>query len=91
MGKLFQFHGFNTAQGKWLNYLGKQKAKDAAVNILLNGGKKYNKERRGKTKTANNKRRRKRNKLRRMGAQNQPQENAVVARNETIQRYIITF
>ncbi|KAI9364181.1 hypothetical protein BD770DRAFT_462786, partial [Pilaira anomala] len=59
MDKLFQFYGFNTPQGKWLNYLGKQKAKNAAVNILLNEGKKYNKERGGKTKTANNKRRRK--------------------------------
>jgi hypothetical protein len=63
MGRLFDFYGSNTTKGTWLNYLGKQKAVDAAVNILINGSKKYNKKRRNKKKTRKNRKRRKINRM----------------------------
>ncbi|KAG2233119.1 hypothetical protein INT48_005863 [Thamnidium elegans] len=44
MNALFNFYGYNTAKGRWQNFLSKQKAKESAVNILLNGGLKYNKK-----------------------------------------------
>ncbi|GAA5811153.1 hypothetical protein MFLAVUS_004583 [Mucor flavus] len=50
MNTLFDFYGFETFKVKWLNYLSSQKAIQESVNILINGGKKYNKGRRKKTK-----------------------------------------
>lgn len=41
--RLSGFYGFSTTEDRWLNRLGTQKAAAAAVNILLNGGPKYNK------------------------------------------------
>ncbi|KAI7903781.1 uncharacterized protein BX663DRAFT_505200 [Cokeromyces recurvatus] len=58
MNTLLNFYGFETSKIKWLNYLSSQKAIQESVNILINGGKKYNKSRRKKTKE-NKKRRRK--------------------------------
>ncbi|KAI8980984.1 hypothetical protein BDB01DRAFT_177816 [Pilobolus umbonatus] len=50
MNTLFDFYGFETSKVKWLNYLSSQKAIQENVDILINGGKKYNKGRRKKTK-----------------------------------------
>ncbi|KAK4521625.1 uncharacterized protein ATC70_004155 [Mucor velutinosus] len=45
MDTLFAFYGFSTAK-HWFNlYQGKQRAPDMMVNMLLNGGAKYNKKR----------------------------------------------
>ena len=66
LGDLFRFYGFNTCEDRWLNYLAKQRSKEEAVNVLINGGKKYNRTRRKKKKTSRNKSRRRdnrRNKL----------------------------
>lgn len=58
MVTLFNFYNFNTARLRWCNYIGSQYAIDSAVNILINGSKKYNKNRRNRTKQ-NKKRREK--------------------------------
>ncbi|KAI7905018.1 uncharacterized protein BX663DRAFT_585107 [Cokeromyces recurvatus] len=50
MNTLLTFYGFETSKIKWLNHLSSQKAIQESVNILINGGKKYNKSRRKKTK-----------------------------------------
>ncbi|ORE07898.1 hypothetical protein BCV72DRAFT_204608 [Rhizopus microsporus var. microsporus] len=50
MDSLFNFYNFETTKLKWLNYIGSQEAIQESVNILLNGGKKYNKSRRKNTK-----------------------------------------
>ncbi|KAI8880210.1 hypothetical protein K501DRAFT_302399 [Backusella circina FSU 941] len=55
MNVLFDFYSFRTAAIKWRNYVGSQKRIQDAVNILLNGSKKYNKDRR---KQKNRKRKR---------------------------------
>ncbi|KAI7875521.1 uncharacterized protein EV154DRAFT_486696 [Mucor mucedo] len=47
---LFSFYNFQTARVKWCNYIRKQRALQDAVNILINGSKKYNKGRRKKTR-----------------------------------------
>ncbi|KAI7903542.1 uncharacterized protein BX663DRAFT_506810, partial [Cokeromyces recurvatus] len=52
MSRLFEFYGFNTARYGWKNYVGSQIAIETSVNILLNGGNKYNKDRRKNTKKA---------------------------------------
>ncbi|KAI7865456.1 uncharacterized protein EV154DRAFT_557220 [Mucor mucedo] len=41
-GTLFNFYNFQTARVKWCNYIGKQRALQDAVNILINESKKYN-------------------------------------------------
>ncbi|KAI7889213.1 uncharacterized protein EV154DRAFT_592502 [Mucor mucedo] len=53
---LFSFYNFQTARVKWCNYIGKQRALQDAVNILINGSKKYNKGRRKKTRKNKRKR-----------------------------------
>ncbi|KAG2191036.1 hypothetical protein INT47_006012 [Mucor saturninus] len=53
---LFNFYNFQTARVKWCNYIGKQRALQDAVNILINGSKKYNKGRRKKTRKNKRKR-----------------------------------
>lgn len=50
MNVLFNFYSFDTARINWCNYIGSQRAIENAVNILLNGSKKYNKGRRARTK-----------------------------------------
>ncbi|PHZ13490.1 uncharacterized protein RHIMIDRAFT_120768 [Rhizopus microsporus ATCC 52813] len=50
MDSLFNFYNFETTKLKWLNYIGSQEVIQESVNILLNGGKKYNKSRRKNTK-----------------------------------------
>ncbi|KAL7318631.1 hypothetical protein PS15m_001849 [Mucor circinelloides] len=59
MNTLFDFYGFDTSEVKWLNYLSSQQVIEESVNILINGGKKYNKSKRKKTRT--NRKRRRRN------------------------------
>ncbi|KAI9257863.1 hypothetical protein EDC94DRAFT_586320 [Helicostylum pulchrum] len=66
MADLFEFYGFNTSKMRWLNYMAEQKAQDAPVIILINGGKKYNKKRRKRPKTAKNKRQRRNNRNNRL-------------------------
>lgn len=56
MNTLFNFYSFQTARIKWCNYIGKQRALQDAVNILINGSKKYNKGRRKKTRKNKRKR-----------------------------------
>lgn len=56
---LENFYNFQTARIHWSNYIGKQRAIEQAVNILVNGSTKYNKTRRKKTR----RNKRKRNKL----------------------------
>ncbi|KAI7899746.1 uncharacterized protein BX663DRAFT_520300 [Cokeromyces recurvatus] len=58
MSRLFEFYGFNTARYGWKNYVGSQIAIETSVNILLNGGNKYNKNRR-KNMKRNRRRKRK--------------------------------
>ncbi|KAI7902028.1 uncharacterized protein BX663DRAFT_531442 [Cokeromyces recurvatus] len=43
---LFNFYSFETARINWLNYVGSQHTVKKAVNILINGSKKYNKKKR---------------------------------------------
>lgn len=50
MNVLFDFYSFRTAATKWYNYVGSQKRIQDAVNILLNGSKKYNKDGRRRQK-----------------------------------------
>ncbi|GAA5812996.1 hypothetical protein MFLAVUS_006462 [Mucor flavus] len=50
LNALHSFYNFETAKIKWLNYLASQKTIQESVNILLNGGKKYNKQKRKQTK-----------------------------------------
>ncbi|KAI8978953.1 hypothetical protein BDB01DRAFT_725745 [Pilobolus umbonatus] len=57
--RLFTFYGVHTNRYKWLASCGRQKALDEAVNIVINGGKKYNKSKRKKT-SRNRKRKRSR-------------------------------
>ncbi|KAK4510683.1 dTDP-fucopyranose mutase [Mucor velutinosus] len=48
MDTLFTFYGFSTAKHRFNLYQGKQRAPDMMVNMLLNGGAKYNKKKRFK-------------------------------------------
>lgn len=50
MNVLFGFYSFRTAATKWCNYVGSQRRIQDAVNILLNGSKKYDKDRRKRQK-----------------------------------------
>ncbi|KAI7893257.1 uncharacterized protein EV154DRAFT_583715 [Mucor mucedo] len=47
---LVTFYDFQNARIRWSNYIGKQKATDHAINILINGSTKYNKNRRKNTR-----------------------------------------
>ncbi|KAI7873102.1 uncharacterized protein EV154DRAFT_579526 [Mucor mucedo] len=47
---LVTFYDFQTARIRWSNYIGKQKATDLAINILINDSTKYNKNRRKNTR-----------------------------------------
>lgn len=49
--RLFAFYNFRTAQARWYNYRGRQYALEEACNVLLHGGKKYNRRKRRKTKS----------------------------------------
>ncbi|GAN01790.1 hypothetical protein MAM1_0012c01225 [Mucor ambiguus] len=59
MNTLFDLYGFNTSKVRWLNYLSSQQVIEESVHILINGGKKYNKGKRKKTR-ANRERRKNR-------------------------------
>ncbi|ORE08523.1 hypothetical protein BCV72DRAFT_323548 [Rhizopus microsporus var. microsporus] len=50
MERLFTFYGFSTAKYRLNLYQVKQKAPEMAVNMLLNGGAKYNRKNRFKKK-----------------------------------------
>jgi hypothetical protein len=50
--ELFTFYSHHRAEGRFYSYQGKQRALEEATNILVNGGKKYNRSRRKKKKYA---------------------------------------
>lgn len=52
----FGFYNFRTAQVNWNNYIGRQCSIEEACNILINGGKKYNRSKRKKTRSNRKKR-----------------------------------
>lgn len=47
---LFNFYGFQTAKDHFYLYQGRQKAPQIMVNMLINGGKKYDRKQRKKKK-----------------------------------------
>jgi hypothetical protein len=47
---LFEFYNYKSAKFRFHNYQGRQRANDELANMLIDGGKKYNKARRKKTK-----------------------------------------
>ncbi|ORE03663.1 hypothetical protein BCV72DRAFT_264421 [Rhizopus microsporus var. microsporus] len=59
----YHFYGYETAEGRFHCYQGVRRAREEMVNILINGGKKYNKDRRKNTRK--NRRRRKKKKEKR--------------------------
>lgn len=50
MDRLFTFYGFDTAKDRFNLYQGKQRAPEMMVNLLLDGGSKYNRKKRFKKK-----------------------------------------
>ncbi|KAG0164794.1 hypothetical protein DFQ30_009395, partial [Apophysomyces sp. BC1015] len=50
METLFEFYGYDSAVGRFHNFQGRQRAREEIVNILVNGGKKYNRSKRKKTR-----------------------------------------
>lgn len=50
MGALFSFYGFSTAKDRFNLYQGRQRAPEMMVNMLLDGGSKYNRQKRFKKK-----------------------------------------
>jgi hypothetical protein len=62
MDTLFTFYGFRTAKYRFNLYQGKQRAPDMMVNMLLNGGAKYNRKKRFKKKSKKQKRKNKKKK-----------------------------
>ncbi|PHZ17735.1 uncharacterized protein RHIMIDRAFT_243761 [Rhizopus microsporus ATCC 52813] len=48
--KILDFYGYETAEGRFHCYQGVRRAREEMVNILINGGKKYNKDRRKNTR-----------------------------------------
>ena len=56
---LYQFYGIQDGKLKYFKYKSKQKAISEAVNILVNGGKKYLKIKNGNTKRNRRRKRRK--------------------------------
>jgi hypothetical protein len=84
LGHFFSFYNFSTARFKWQSYVGKQKAIDKAVNILINGGKKYNCNRRKNTRA--NRRAKRKKKERRTSQEGNVSSSAsrVASFNETV-------
>jgi hypothetical protein len=62
--ELFTFYSHHRAEGRFYSYQGKQRALEEATNILVNGGKKYNRSRRKKKNTRRNRTTRKNNRVR---------------------------
>lgn len=60
LNKILSFNGFSTATSRFHLYQGVQRAREEMVNILVNGGKKYNKLKRKNLKKNRKKRRKKR-------------------------------
>ncbi|CEG81642.1 hypothetical protein RMATCC62417_15815 [Rhizopus microsporus] len=79
LSRFFGFYNFRTAQIDWNNYRGRQCVLEEACNILLNGGKKYNRARRKKMRS--NRRRRKKMVNRRRQGDNA--DNPIEIRRET--------
>lgn len=86
LNALHSFYNFETAKIKWLNYLASQKTIQESVNILLNGGKKYNKQKRKQTKWN----RKKRKKAQRSHANSQEKDAASTSVHRK-KRYVLFF
>jgi hypothetical protein len=71
MDRLFTFYGFSTAKDRFNLYQGKQRAPEMMVNMLLNGGAKYNRKKRFKKK---NKKEKRKNKKKEAVAQKRKEE-----------------
>ena len=48
--KILDFYGYETTEGRFRCYQGVQRTREEMVNISINGGKKYNKDRRKNTR-----------------------------------------
>jgi hypothetical protein len=70
MDRLFTFYGFSTAKDRFNLYQGKQRAPEMMVNMLLNGGAKYNRKKRFKK----NKKEKRKNKKKEAVAQKRKEE-----------------
>lgn len=86
LNTLHSFYNFETAKIKWLNYLASQKTIQESVNILLNGGRKYTKQKRKQTKWN----RKKRKKAQRSHAKSQ-EKDAVSTSVQLKKRYLLFF
>lgn len=60
---LFRFYGSERAQSRFYDYQGRQRAREEMTNVLINGGRRYNRSKRKKTKR--NRKTRKQNRTRR--------------------------
>jgi hypothetical protein len=60
--EIFKFYGPNKAEGRFRRFQGCKRAREEMLNIIINGGKKYNKGRRRHTKLNRRKRKKKRKK-----------------------------
>jgi hypothetical protein len=78
--QLSAFYNFQTAEIRFKNYRGRQQTIDEATNILLNGGKKYNREKRRMTKRNRRKRKKMMNR-RNVGISHRPIEPRYVIMN----------
>lgn len=67
MQRMFQFNRFETAENRFYLYQGTQRARQEMANILINGGRKYNKSRRKNTKKNRKKRKKRRKRKQREG------------------------
>ena len=60
--KILDFYGYETAEGRCRCYQEVQRAREEMANILINGGKKYNKDRRKNYKNHRRKKKEKKKK-----------------------------
>jgi hypothetical protein len=68
---LFEFYGFSTAHDRFNLYQGRQRTPDMMINMLLDGGKKYNETKRGPKKSKTKKRRKKKMKKKKEKKENE--------------------
>lgn len=87
--RILAFNGFSTAQTRFYLYQGVQRARDEMVNVLLNGGKKYNKRKRKNTKS--NRKKRKERRGRKQPGIGQPRQPGYELFYETLQTYFLLY
>jgi hypothetical protein len=66
LNRLFAFYGPEQGKSKWFRHKRKQSVLMDCVNILVDGGAKYNKQKRDSRKTRRNRKKRKKSRLERM-------------------------